>query len=117
MINNFTILKIGDSVSFLVEFSMFPTDKGESVGQYVGRIVDMIDRSGIPYKLTPMGTIFETNTMEDALEIISKSYKLLEPDCNRVYTVIKMDIRKDKEGRIEQKIKSVESKIGRSVNR
>ncbi|EEP60385.1 thiamine-binding protein, partial [Sulfurihydrogenibium yellowstonense] len=42
-------------MSFLVEFSMFPTDKGESVSPYVSRIIKMIDESRIPYRLTPMG--------------------------------------------------------------
>ena len=104
-------------MSFLVEFSMFPTDKGESVSPYVSRIIKMIDESQIPYRLTPMGTVFETNTMEEALEIINKAYKQLEPDCSRVYTVIKMDIRKNAQNRIEGKIKSVEEKLGREVKK
>lgn len=104
-------------MSFLVEFSMFPTDKGESVSPYVSRIIDMIDKSGIPYKLTPMGTVFETDTMEQALDIINRAYKQLEPDCNRVYTVIKMDIRKGAQNRIDGKIKSVEEKLGKQVSK
>ncbi len=104
-------------MSVLVEFSMFPTDKGESVSPYVSRIIKMIDESGIPYKLTPMGTVFETEKIEDALEIINKAYKLLEPDCNRVYSVVKFDIRKGKSGRMQQKIKSVEKKLGKEVNK
>lgn len=104
-------------MSFLVEFSMFPTDKGESVSPYVSRIIDMIDKSGVPYKLTPMGTVFETETMEEALDIINRAYKQLEPDCNRVYTVIKMDIRKGVHNRIEGKVKSVEEKLGKQVSK
>lgn len=104
-------------MSFLVEFSMFPTDKGESVSPYVSRIIDMIDKSGVPYKLTPMGTVFETETMEEALDIINRAYKQLEPDCNRVYTVIKMDIRKGAHNRIEGKVKSVEEKLGKQVRK
>ncbi|MCX7738586.1 MAG: MTH1187 family thiamine-binding protein [Hydrogenothermaceae bacterium] len=103
-------------MSFLVEFSMFPTDKGESVSPYVSRIIDMIDRSGVPYRLTPMGTVFEVESMEEALDIINRAYNQLEPDCSRVYTTIKMDIRKGKSGRIESKIKSVKEKLGRKVN-
>ena len=43
----------------LLEFSMSPLDKGESLSQYVARSLDIIDRSGVPYQLTPMGTILE----------------------------------------------------------
>ncbi len=104
-------------MSVLVEFAMFPTDKGESVSTYVARIIKMIDESGIPYKLTPMGTVFETETMGEALKVIEKAYSLLEPDCNRVYSVVKFDIRKGKGNRLVQKIKSVESKIGKEVSK
>ena len=104
-------------MSVLVEFAMFPTDKGESVSQYVARIIKMIDESGVPYKLTPMGTVFETETMEEALKIIGEAYKQLEPDCNRVYSVVKFDIRKGKGNRLVQKIKSVENKLGKEVSK
>ena len=99
-------------MSVLVEFSMFPTDKGESVSKYVSRILKMIQQSGVKYKLSPMGTVFETEEMQDALDLINKAYRELEPDCARIYTNIKMDIRKGKSDRIHTKIKSIEDKIG-----
>src|SRR5689334_13800639 len=34
----------------LAEFSMWPMDKGESVGPYVARILDIVDRSKLPSK-------------------------------------------------------------------
>jgi len=98
-------------MSVLIEFAMFPTDKGESVSEYVSRIIKMFEKSGVNYQLTPMGTIFEVDTIEKATDIINKAYKELENDCNRVYTTIKMDIRKNKSNRMEQKIKSVMQKI------
>jgi len=104
-------------MSVLVEFAMFPTDKGESVSPYVSRIIKMIDGSGIPYKLTPMGTVFETESMDEALEIINKAYKQLEKDCSRVYSVVKFDIRKGKSNRLVQKIESVERNLGKKVNK
>jgi len=99
-------------MSVLMEFSMFPTDKGESVRDYVARIIKMIDESDLRYQLTPMGTIIEFEKIEDALKIIEKSYKLLEDDCNRVYSVIKFDIRKSKNQRMDQKIDSIRSIVG-----
>jgi uncharacterized protein (TIGR00106 family) len=99
-------------MSVLLEFAMFPTDKGESVSQYVGEVIQMIKESGVRYKLTAMGTIIETETIDEALAIVSKSYKVLEPYSNRVYSSVKLDIRKGKSNRLEEKIKSIESKIG-----
>ncbi|WP_456400183.1 MTH1187 family thiamine-binding protein [Persephonella sp.] len=104
-------------MSILVEFAMFPTDKGESVSPYVSRIIKMIDESGVTYKLTPMGTVFEVETMEEALNLINNAYKQLEEDCNRIYSVVKFDIRKGKSGRLKQKIESVEKKLGKQVSK
>ncbi len=92
---------------------MFPTDKGESVSSYVSKIIEMIRNSGYPYKLTAMGTIIETDTLTEALNIIDKSYIILEPYANRIYASIKLDIRKNKNDRLKTKIEAIENKIGK----
>ena len=104
-------------MSVLVEFAMFPTDKGESVSSYVSRIIKVIDESGVNYKLTPMGTVFETETVDEALSVLKNSYEVLAPDCNRVYATVKFDIRKNRSNRMSQKIASIETKLGREVKK
>ncbi len=100
-------------MSVLLEFSMFPTDKGESVSAYVSQVIKMIDASGVSYKLTPMGTVIETDKLQDALEIVNRAYAVLDnQDCNRVYSSLKLDIRKGKGQRLSQKIESVKKRIG-----
>jgi uncharacterized protein (TIGR00106 family) len=99
-------------MSVLLEFAMFPTDKGESVSPYVSKVIKMIRESGVTYQLTPMGTIIETETMAEALAIVQQSYDILEPDCDRVYSSLTFDIRKGKNNCLTQKIKSVEKIIG-----
>ncbi|MCP4997054.1 MAG: MTH1187 family thiamine-binding protein [Gammaproteobacteria bacterium] len=104
-------------MSVLLEFSMFPTDKGESVSAYVSQVIKMIRDSGISYQLTPMGTIIETENIGQATALVEKAYSVLEEaGCNRVYSSLKLDIRKGKMGRLAGKIASVEEKIG-SVSR
>jgi uncharacterized protein (TIGR00106 family) len=103
-------------MSVLVEFAMFPTDKGDSVSEYVSRIMSMMDRNDTAYQLTSMGTIFEAETIEEAFNIINRAYKQLEPDCSRVYSTVKLDIRKGKSGRIIQKVESVKKRLGSDVN-
>jgi len=99
-------------MSVLLEFSMFPTDKGESVSPFVSRIISMIRASGLNYRLTPMGTVVEAEGLPEILDLIAKAYNELEPDCNRVYSSLKLDIRKGPLGRLEGKIQSVENQIG-----
>lgn len=104
-------------MSVLLEFSMFPTDSAESKSAFVSKIIDMIDRSGVAYQLTPMGTIIETETLDEALALVSQSYLQLENECNRVFSSLKIDIRKNSENRLLKKVASVEKKIGREVKK
>lgn len=98
----------------LAEFSMYPTDKGESVSKYVAQLIDHIDKSGITYQLTPMGTILE-GSWEQVFGVISGCFKILEPQSNRITTIIKVDYRKGDASRMTSKIKKVESILKREV--
>jgi len=102
-------------MSVLMEFSIFPTDKGESVSEYVSRVIRLIDGSGFPYRFTSMGTIVETETMEDALKLLEMAEQALS-DCGRVFAVAKFDIRRGKSNRLAQKVKSVEKKLGKKLS-
>jgi len=104
--------------SVLLEFSMFPTSPdgrdGAGVSGYVSKVIDMIDKSGVAYQLTPMGTIIECNSMKEALNVIEQAYECLS-GCERVYSSLKFDIRHGKSNRLKTKIDSVEKSLGREV--
>jgi uncharacterized protein (TIGR00106 family) len=95
-----------------MQFTIFPTDKEESVSPYVSRIIAMVRESGLPYQLNAMGTIVETDTLEEAQALVVKAYSLLSTDCNRVYCSATFDIRSGGNGRMKQKVTSIEEKIG-----
>lgn len=99
-------------MSVLLEFAMFPTDKGESVSEHVSKVIETIQETGFTYQLTPMGTIVETDNFNQATLVLQKCNAVLEPYCDRVYCSAKFDIRKGKNNRMAQKIKSIENKIG-----
>jgi len=107
-------------MSVLLEFSMFPTSdncrEGSSVSKQVAKIVDAIDKSGVAYQLTPMGTVVETATMREALDIIELAYEQVS-GCDRVYSSLKFDIRKNSDDRLKTKIQSVENNLGREVQK
>ena len=91
--------------SVLLEFSMFPTD--------VSEVVKCVKESGYDYQLTPMATIVECPSVSEALNLVKECYEILEAkNCNRIYSVLKFDIRKGKSNRLVEKVKSVESLIG-----
>ncbi|PLY17082.1 MAG: thiamine-binding protein [Sedimenticola sp.] len=100
-------------MSVLLEFAMFPTDRGESVSKEVSEVIRMIRDSGVSYQLTPMGTIIETDTLEQALTIVQKAHSVLDDvGCTRIYSSLKLDIRKGQTNRLSGKVESIREKIG-----
>ncbi|MCS7262239.1 MAG: MTH1187 family thiamine-binding protein [Aquificaceae bacterium] len=104
-------------MSFLVFVSMTPIGKGESVSEYVARVVDIVDRSGLDYMLTPMGTIVEGESWEQVMSVLKEGFESLKKDCPRVSITMKIDYREGKEGRLKAKVRSVEEKIGREIKK
>jgi uncharacterized protein (TIGR00106 family) len=98
----------------LVEFSMFPTDKGESVSEFVAKVLKVIDSSGIDYQLTPMGTILE-GSWEEVMSVVTKCFNSLEAHCNRITTVIKVDYRKGNQSRMKSKIQRIETILDKKL--
>ena len=98
----------------LLEFSMSPLGKGESVSKYVSRSLDIIDNSGVPYRLNPMGTVLE-GEWDEVFAVVRKCYERMKKDCNRISCSIKVDYRKGHSGRLVSKVASVEKTLKRAI--
>jgi uncharacterized protein (TIGR00106 family) len=99
----------------LVEFSMSPLSAGESVSAYVARSLDIIDKSGLPYQLTPMGTIIEGEWPE-VMAVVTACFDAMRTDCSRISTSMRIDYRAGPGGRLKSKVASVEKKLGRKLS-
>ncbi len=100
----------------MVEFSMFPLDKGESLSPYVARILDVIDKSGVTYRLNPMGTVLEGD-YDEVMGVVRACFKELEKDCSRISMTLKMDYRKTKESRLNKKVEKLESILNKELKK
>ena len=98
----------------LLEFAMNPPDRGDGLSAYVARILDVIDRSGVPYQLTPMGTILE-GSFDEVMKVVGDCFRALEQDCPRIGMNLKMDYRAGPQSRLRSKIESVEKRLGRKL--
>jgi uncharacterized protein (TIGR00106 family) len=101
-------------MSVLLEFSISPLDKGTSLSPYVSRSLEIIDRSGLPYCLNPMGTVIE-GEWDECLAVVSGCFKAMAADCERVSCSIKIDFRQGQSGRLVSKIASIEKQLGRKL--
>jgi len=100
----------------LAQFSIVPLDKGVSVGSEVAKVVDIIDNSGLPYKLNPMGTVVE-GTWDEVMKLIRQCHEETVHGSERVLTSISIDDRKGLKNRIEGKIISLEKRLNKSLRK
>ncbi len=98
----------------LLEFSMSPASKGESLSPYVARSLDIIDKSGLPYQLTPMGTVIEGEWAE-VMAVVGACFEAMRSDCERIGAQIKIDYRAGSASRMQSKIAAVETRLGRKL--
>ena len=100
----------------LLEFAMTPSVQEESKSRYVARIIDVIDKSGVPYQLTPMGTILEGEWAE-VMAVVTDCFKTLAAEFPRINAQIKIDYRAGDKSRIKSKVDAIETILGRQLSR
>lgn len=98
----------------LLEFSMSPLGKGESVGKYVSRSLQIIDKSGVEYRLNPMGTVLE-GEWDEVFDVVRQCYERMKKDCARISCTMKVDYRKGHTGRLSGKVASVEKRLKKKL--
>ncbi len=99
----------------LLEFSMYPTDKGESVSKEVARSLEIIDASGLPYKLGPMGTCLE-GEWDEVLGVVKQCHDRMSGDCGRIACQIKIDYRAGGKNRLQAKVDRLKERTGRDLS-
>ncbi len=98
----------------VVEFSIVPVGKGEELAGLVAKVVDIIDKCGLPYQLTSMGTIVE-GEWDDVFALIKECHAKMCREAGRVVTHIAVDDRARAKGRLKGKVEDVERTLGRRL--
>ena len=97
----------GGLMSVIVDFSIFPIGKEESVSKYASRAVKIIKDSGLPHHIGPMGTSIE-GEWDEVMLVAKRCMEELKKDCPRLYMTMKVDVRQGESGRMGKKVRSVE---------
>jgi len=97
----------------MMEISVIPLGTGKiSVSSYVAEILKYLQKQkGIHFELNGMGTIV-TGKIERLMTVAAAVHRIpFTKGAKRVYTVIKLDERKDKDQRPIDKVASVLKKL------
>ena len=99
----------------VVQFSIIPIGMGTSMSKEVSRALQLVDESGLKYRLTAMGTILE-GEWDPIMGLIKKIHEHVLSRSERAYLTISIDDRKDKPIYMDSKTRAVESIIGKRLS-
>ena len=94
----------------IVDFTIFPTDVGESVSAYVAAAFKIIEESGLTYEHHAMGTNIEGD-WDEVMAVIKVCRDRMLKQANRVSISIRIDDRVGVTDGIEKKVASARAKM------
>ncbi len=100
----------------LAGFSIVPIGAGSSIGNQLAVVLKIVDESGLPYKAGAMNTVIE-GKWEEIMPLIKKCRDAIMEKEDRVVISITIDDRKGKTNRIEEKLLSLEKRLGKSLKK
>ena len=99
----------------LASFSIAPVGAGEELSKHVAAIIDIIDKSGLTYKLGAMQTTVEGDE-DKVMALIMECHRHMRSKAHRVLTHITIDDREGATGRLTGKVADVEKTLGRKLS-
>lgn len=97
----------------LVEFSIYPL-YAEHMSKDVAKVIETLERAGLPYHLGPMSTAVEGD-WDQVMEAIRRCHQMIAMEHERVLTTITIDDRKNQPHHLADMISSVEQRLGHKV--
>jgi uncharacterized protein (TIGR00106 family) len=93
----------------IAELSTFPVGEGTSLSKFVKKAVQEIEKyQGIRVVHHPMGTVIEADNIDQILEITKLAHEaIFSAGAQRVLTQLKIDDRKDKNRKMEDKLTAI----------
>ncbi len=94
--------------------SVAPVTEGSMAGE-VAKAVAALDDFDVSYETNPMGTVIETDDMDELLAAVGAAHRAVE--ANRVSTFLKIDDKRNRDQRAREKVEAVEQELGRQAKR
>ncbi|MCI7238910.1 MAG: MTH1187 family thiamine-binding protein [Anaerococcus sp.] len=96
----------------IIEVTLVPIGtKTTSLSPYIAEAEKVLKDFDVKYELNPMGTVIEADIDLGLKAVRAMQEQVFEKGAERVYTVLKIDDRRDKKASLEEKIKSVKEKM------
>ena len=94
----------------IVEFSVVPIGKDAHLSESIARLVKIVEKSGLPYELTAMGTIVE-GSWDGIMRVIKACHVKALETAPRALTRISIDDFPGRSDRLKGKVNAVKEKL------
>ncbi len=93
----------------IVDFSIAPVGKGESLSAYLAPVFDLIDASGLPHEHHAMGTNIEGD-WDAVMALVKACRDRMLAQADRVSISLRIDDRRGVRDGLARKVAAVEAK-------
>jgi uncharacterized protein (TIGR00106 family) len=101
--------KEGDTM--LAELTIIPLGRGQHISSAIAPAISLIERSGLPYQLTPSGTCIEGD-WDRVMPLIRRCHDRVRQSSPHVITMIKIEDEEGQNQKLSRNISSVQEIIG-----
>ena len=98
----------------LAELSIVPLGVGEHLSGPLAEALDIVDRSGIKYKLTPSGTCLE-GSWDEVIGVVKRCHARMREKSRHVFTTVRIEDEEGENNKLVRNIASIEEKLGRQL--
>ncbi|MBD3275007.1 MAG: MTH1187 family thiamine-binding protein [Candidatus Marinimicrobia bacterium] len=94
----------------LVDLSVTPLTGETQISEEIARVVNIVEESGIPYQLTPTGTVIE-GSWSEIMSVVEKCHNKARESAPHVITTIKIEDEEGAENKLIENVNSVQEKM------
>lgn len=98
----------------IAELTILPLGEGAHLSGPLAEVIDMIESSGLAHQVTAMGTLIEGDP-EAVWELVRRCHEVTRRGAPRVITEVRID--DGASARLGQSVASLESRLGREVQK
>ena len=92
----------------IAQLSVYPIGEGTSLGRFVKKGIEVIEKSGYVYEVGGMSTAVEVPDLDALFNLIKQVHEAhVAEGANRIIIDLKVDDRRDNKATIRKKIASV----------
>lgn len=100
----------------IAELNIEPIGTGSHLSEAVAGVVDLIQRSGLDYQVTAMGTLVEGES-EQVWDLLRRCHAMARSRAGRIITGIRIDDRGDEASALHHKVHRVEDILGKELKK